>query len=112
MTEPVKDLDPTTAAQLIDNATVTLVDVREADEWAAGHAPKAVHIPLSDLDPSAFTDMAPLIVVCRSGGRSSKATTKLAAAGLPVHDLTGGMTAWQNAGHPVIRDDGTLGTVI
>ena len=54
----------------------------------------------------------PLVVVCRSGGRSSKAATKLATAGLAVHNLSGGMTAWQKAGHPVLRDDGTPGTVI
>jgi rhodanese-related sulfurtransferase len=51
-------------------------------------------------------------VVCRSGGRSGKAATKLATAGVAVHNLAGGMTAWQNAGQPVLRDDGTPGTVI
>ncbi|MGK2881420.1 MAG: rhodanese-like domain-containing protein [Mycobacterium sp.] len=112
MAEPLPDVDPTTALQMIDAGTASLIDVREDDEWAAGHAPKAVHVPLGDLDPSAHTDTGPLVVVCRSGGRSSKAATKLATAGLAVHNVSGGMTAWQNAGHPVIRDDGTPGTVI
>lgn len=112
MAEPLQDVDPTTAQQMVEAASVTLVDVREDDEWAAGHAPLAVHVPLGELDPSAHTDMAPLIVVCRSGGRSSKAAAKLADAGLAVHNLAGGMKAWQDAGHPVIRPDGTPGTVI
>ena len=111
MAEPLNDVDPTTARQMVESATVTLIDVRENDEWAAGHAPGAVHVPLADLDPSAYTDMPPLVVVCRSGGRSSKAAAKLATAGLPVHNLSGGMKAWQGAGHPVIREDGTPGTV-
>lgn len=112
MAEPLNEVDPSTAHQMVEAATVTLIDVREDDEWAAGHAPRAVHVPLGDLDPSAHTDTSPLIVVCRSGGRSSKAAAKLATAGLPVHNLAGGMKAWQDAGHPVIREDGTPGTVI
>ncbi|MDZ4266102.1 MAG: rhodanese-like domain-containing protein, partial [Mycobacterium sp.] len=63
--------------------------------------------PLQDVDPATaaqMVDAGPLVVVCRSGGRSSKAATKLSSAGLAVHNLTGGMTAWENAGQPVIRD--------
>lgn len=112
MTNPLHDLDPTTAAQMVETATATLIDVRDDDEWAAGHAPQAVHVPLGDLDPSAHTGKAPLIVVCRSGGRSGKAAAKLATAGLPAHNLAGGMTAWRDAGHPVIRTDGTPGTIV
>lgn len=112
MPEPLNDVDPATAHQMLEAATVTMIDVRENDEWAAGHAPGAVHVPLADLNPAEYTDSRPLVVVCRSGGRSSKAAAKLASAGLPVHNLTGGMTAWQSAGHPVLREDGTPGTVI
>lgn len=114
MAKPLNDVDPTTAHQMVEAASATLIDVRENDEWAAGHAPRAVHVPLGALDPSAHggTDTAPLIVVCRSGARSSKAASTLAGAGLPVHNLAGGMKAWQSAGHPVVRDDGTPGTVI
>jgi rhodanese-related sulfurtransferase len=110
--EPLKDVAPAPAQQMIEAGTARLIDVREADEWAAGHAPTAVHAPLGDLDPSAHTDTGPLVVVCRSGGRSSKAATKLATAGLAVHNLSGGMVAWENAGLPVLCDDGTTGTVI
>ena len=110
-TTPITDVDPATAQQMISSGTVTLVDVREDDEWAAGHAPDATHTPLADLDPAGFRPDQKIIAVCRSGGRSGKATDKLRAAGLTVHNLTGGMQAWAAAGLPVRRDDGTPGTV-
>jgi rhodanese-related sulfurtransferase len=90
-----------------------LLDVREAEEWEAGHAPGAVHLPLG-----AVTDAAPslrgqqVLTVCRSGGRSARAASALATAGIDVRDVAGGMTAWAGAGLPVIRDDGTPGEVI
>ena len=112
MPAPRHDVDPATASRLVDDGTATLLDVREHDEWAAGHAPGAVHIPLGELDPGAYTSEHILVVVCRSGARSGRAATALAAAGLPVHNLAGGMTAWQRAGHSVICDDDTPGTVI
>jgi len=88
-----------------------LVDVRDHDEWSAGHAPGAVHAPLSKLKPESFPSDAAIIAVCHSGGRSAKATQRLSATGLSVRNMTGGMSAWADAGLPVTRDDGTPGTV-
>lgn len=89
-----------------------LVDVREDDEWAAGHAPEAVHVPLADVsDAASRFDGQQVLAVCRSGGRSAKAAEVLAAAGIDVRNVAGGMTAWAEAGLPVVRDDGTAGTV-
>jgi rhodanese-related sulfurtransferase len=99
---------PTQAASR--NAGITLLDVREHDEWDAGHAHAAVHAPLSTLDPAAVPD-GPLYVVCRSGGRSSKATAALLAAGREAHNVDGGMTAWEEAGLPLVTDDGAPGAV-
>lgn len=112
MDAPMNDVDPATAQQMLDDSDVTLIDVREDDEWAAGHAPDAVHVALGNLDPSAFPPENTLVVICRSGARSAKAATKLAAAGLPVHNVVGGMKAWESLGQPVIRNDQTPGTVI
>lgn len=112
MPESVKDIDPTIASELIQGDTAILIDVRENDEWTAGHASGAVHVPLAELDPGAYSGEQQLVVVCRSGGRSSKAATTLAAAGLSVHNVAGGMKAWQDAGHSVIREDESPGTVI
>lgn len=106
------EVDPVGARTLIDEAGAILLDVREDDEWTAGHAPGAVHLRLGDLDANSFDATAPVVTVCRSGGRSGVAATKLAAAGVVVYNLVGGMQTWQATGQPVIREDGTGGTVI
>jgi len=95
----------TTVSELPDDAV--LVDVREADEWAAGHAPGAVHIPLGEL-PSRLgelpeTDDA-VAVVCRSGGRSARAVQWLAHQGYDVVNVEGGMLEWQRAGKRLAAD--------
>jgi rhodanese-related sulfurtransferase len=87
-----------------------ILDVREADEWAAGHAPGAIHIPLGDL-PSRLAELARAVegggsvaVTCRGGGRSSRAVAWLTQQGYDVANLDGGMKAWQAAGKPMIAD--------
>lgn len=111
MSESLPDVDPATARSVLADSAAMLIDVREDDEWAAGHAPDAVHVRLGDLDPAAYTS-EPILVVCRSGARSSKALTALTDAGRTAHNLAGGMEAWDRAGQSVIRDDGTAGSVI
>lgn len=90
-----------------------LVDVREEDEWTAGHAPDAVHVPLGVLgeDLSQFNGKS-VLTVCRSGGRSTQAAKALDQAGIDVANIAGGMSAWAASGLPVVRDDGSTGTVI
>nr|WP_156399843.1 rhodanese-like domain-containing protein [Phycicoccus sp. Soil748] len=88
-----------------------LLDVREQDEWDAGHAPGAVHIPLGDL-PSRLhelpdTDAATLAITCRGGGRSSRAVAWLSQQGFDVANLDGGMKAWHAAGKPLAADSAT-----
>ncbi|OFV79063.1 rhodanese-like domain-containing protein [Rhodococcus erythropolis] len=112
MTGAPPEADPAAAHALIAESGAILIDVREDDEWAAGHAPAAVHVPLGSLDPSDYTPDRTLVVVCRSGARSSKAAMALAAAGRTAHNLIGGMKAWHEDGRPVVRDDGTPGAVI
>jgi rhodanese-related sulfurtransferase len=98
-------------AERRDAATV-LLDVREDDEWAAGHAPGARHIALMDLRPDSFAPGTHVLCVCRSGGRSAKATEVLRNVGIDAVNVSGGMTAWDAAGLPVVCDDGSAGTVI
>jgi rhodanese-related sulfurtransferase len=93
----------TTVSEVADDAVI--IDVREANEWAAGHAPNAVHIPLGDL-PSRLadlpdTDAGTVAVTCRSGGRSSRAVAWLTQQGYDVANLDGGMKAWESAGKPL-----------
>jgi rhodanese-related sulfurtransferase len=81
-----------------------LLDVREQDEWDAGHAPGAVHIPLGEL-PDRVGELpgdAQLMVVCHSGGRSARATAWLSQGGYDAVNLDGGMVDWARAGLPVV----------
>jgi rhodanese-related sulfurtransferase len=110
-TTRLPDVDPGQAAELLERGQAALLDVREPQEWVAGHAPQARHLPLGALTPSAVPPGRTVIAVCRSGNRSGKAADALAAAGVHVHNLAGGMKAWSQAGLPVVTDDGTPGTV-
>jgi rhodanese-related sulfurtransferase len=73
----------------------TLLDVRSDAEWAEGHLPGAVHIPVQQL--AQRMGEVPrdhgVVVYCLSGGRSAQAAAMLASAGYEVHDL-GGMSNW------------------
>ncbi|GAA4931574.1 rhodanese-like domain-containing protein [Streptomyces coeruleoprunus] len=92
-----------------------LIDVRESAEWRAGHAPGAVHAPLSRLLtggglPAPLHDRD-LVVICRSGQRSQRAALLLAARGARAVDVEGGMRAWAGAGLPVVDDHGNDGSI-
>ena len=79
------------SADLRDLGAV-LVDVREGDERSAGYAPEAVHVPLAEVgDAVSRFDGLQVLAVCRSGGRSAKAAETLAAAGVDVRNVAGGM---------------------
>lgn len=108
----VPEVDAAEAHALV-GAGALLLDVREPDEWQAGHAPGALHVPLGllDLRRDAVAPGARVVAVCRSGGRSAKATELLRAWGFDAVNLAGGMQAWAAAGLPVVTDDGNLGRV-
>ncbi|HVV13520.1 rhodanese-like domain-containing protein [Amycolatopsis sp.] len=97
---------PTVSVTELPAGSLTLLDVREDDEWAAGHAPGAVHIPLGEL-PGRVEELAklpedqPIYVVCRSGGRSARATAWLNASGWEAVNVAGGMKSWHAEGRPV-----------
>jgi rhodanese-related sulfurtransferase len=91
-----------------------LLDVREPEEWAAGHAPTATWIPMGELE--ARIDELPrdrrILAICRSGARSAAVTEALNGAGFDAVNVAGGMESWARAGLDVIADDGAAGTVI
>jgi rhodanese-related sulfurtransferase len=107
------ELDPVAARELLDGGAL-LLDVREPDEWEAGRAPQAIHIPLGDLEaryqeiPSDRT----IVCVCRGGGRSARAAGALAEVGYTTVNLSGGMRAWAEAELPVVTETGSPGEVI
>ena len=91
-----------------------LLDVREADEYEAGHAPDAVFHPLATI-PEVWSTLPadrPILCICRVGGRSAQATAFLRERGLDAVNLEGGMQAWERFGLNVVRADGSFGTVI
>lgn len=110
-TPPIRTVAAAEAARLVAAGEAVLLDVREDEEWSAGHAPAARHLPLGRLAGDTAPPEQPLITVCRGGGRSAQAAAALTAAGRDVRSLDGGMTAWAAQGLPVVRDDGTAGTV-
>lgn len=86
-----------------DVADTFLLDVREHEEWSAGHAPHAVHVPMNDVpDQLALLprDQA-VAVVCRVGVRSAHVADWLRAQGYDAHNVEGGMLAWEAAGLPI-----------
>lgn len=109
---PITGVDPMQTQELLRNRAL-LIDVRDQREWDAGHAPKAKHHPIGALPAS--MDKLPhdrtIVVVCRSGNRSARATKMLAKAGFDVVNLEGGMTAWRGAGLPMVNKRGKKGAV-
>jgi rhodanese-related sulfurtransferase len=85
-----------------------LLDVREQDEWVAGHAPQAVHIPMGELQ--ARVEEVPagqaVYVVCRVGGRSAHAAAWLNHVGREAVNIGGGMYAWEAAKRPMVSESG------
>ncbi|MER7672514.1 rhodanese-like domain-containing protein [Kitasatospora sp. NPDC096128] len=85
-----------------------LIDVRSPGEYAGGHIPGALNIPLDQLDGAldvlrAAAGRSELAVVCAAGQRARTACERLAAAGITTLLVTGGTNAWTDAGHPVDR---------
>ena len=84
-----------------------LLDVREDDEWAAGRAPGAVHVPMTRDGADRLDDVPdgdPVYVICRSGGRSARVTAYLNPQGWDTVNVAGGMGAGRPAGRPMVAD--------
>lgn len=100
------------AVQFPDDAI--MVDVREQDEWDAGHAVNAVHIPLAEV-PARVGELpevdGTLPIFCRSGNRSGRAVQWLVAQGYDVINAEGGMLAWNAAGKKIVSENDEEPTV-
>jgi rhodanese-related sulfurtransferase len=87
---------------------LVVLDVREDDEWAAGHIEGSVHIPLMQL-ANRFAEVpatGQTLVVCRVGSRSAQAAAYLLQQGVDSVNLAGGLAAWASARRPLVSDDG------
>jgi rhodanese-related sulfurtransferase len=101
------------AGELTEDAY--LLDVRDPDEWAAGHAPSAHHLPMMEV-PGRLDELPSdrdVVVVCRVGSRSAQVVAYLMNQGLDnVINLDGGMYAWAAAGRPMVSEDGNAARVL
>ena len=88
-----------------------LLDVREEEEWVAGHPPGAHHLPMMDV-PARLDEIpadGDVVVACRVGARSAQVVMYLLANGRGnVRNLDGGLVAWARAGRPLVSEDGRV----
>ncbi len=104
----MSDLPEVTTSEAVELAKsgTYLIDVREQDEWDAGHAAGAHLVPLSrfaDLMAEVPNDQQ-VLVICQSGGRSARVTKALLDAGYDVVNVAGGTGAWSAAGGEIVVD--------
>jgi rhodanese-related sulfurtransferase len=80
----------------------TVVDVREPHEFASGHLPNALNMPMSSFDGMELPEGKPVVLICQSGGRSRNALSKARAIGREdVRHFAGGMNGWRSHNGPV-----------
>ncbi|MEV6244865.1 rhodanese-like domain-containing protein [Streptomyces sp. NPDC051742] len=95
-----------------------VLDVREDDEWAAGHVEGALHVPMSDFVArfgevtEAMAERGRAYVMCRVGGRSAQVTQYLVQQGFDAVNVDGGMLAWDGAGRPMVTGNGSPAFVL
>ena len=109
----VTDVDPAEADRLV-GAGALLLDVREDDEWEAGHAHAASHLPMGQV-PDRIGELPTdrmIVCMCRAGGRSQSVAVLLAGWGFDVRNAAGGMQAWAAHGLPVVDGTGAVGRVV
>ena len=95
--QPAKEITPEQlSARLQQGERIRMIDVREPNEWAAGHIAGSSHIPLGQLleRQDELDSQHEIIMVCRSGGRSGLACELLSEKGFDVVNMTGGLLAW------------------
>lgn len=108
--EPLPSIDVDTASA---DTTSFLLDVREDQEWMAGHVDRAVHIPMGELIDR--IDELPrdrrIVCMCRSGNRSGRVVAYLLEHGFDAVNLAGGAQQWASFGHPLVNHVGNAGVV-
>lgn len=100
----IKEVSPAEAQTAVSKAYSQFVDVRTTEEYAGGHAARAVNIPLDTLTANLdrLEKNEPVYLICETGNRSKKAAVLLKEAGYPnVINVTGGTSAWRAANLPI-----------
>jgi rhodanese-related sulfurtransferase len=86
-----------------------LLDVRDDDEWEAGHIEGAQHIPMMQV-PARLGEIARserVLVICRSGSRSAHVVGLLQNQGVDAWNVSGGMQVWSRLGRPMVGSSGS-----
>ena len=100
----IKEVSPAEAQTAVSKAYSQFVDVRTMEEYASGHASRALNIPLDTLSANLdkLEKNEPVYLICETGNRSKKAAVILKEAGYPnVINVTGGTKAWSAANLPM-----------
>jgi rhodanese-related sulfurtransferase len=102
------ELQPARVAELLEADAAELIDVRERDEWEAGHVAGARHVELPDLPAEAerIDRGRPVIFQCRSGNRSRMAAEAFRESGYEAYNMAGGLIAWAEKGLPLEPEGG------
>lgn len=103
----MKTISPQEAFKLVSAGLAYGIDVREENEWDAGHSDLFTLHPLSTFDAGKISTDKPVIFTCRSGKRSAQACDLLQAHGFEASNMTGGMLEWQAVQLPMIASHGT-----
>jgi rhodanese-related sulfurtransferase len=109
-TDPQHELSAQRVAELLADGGAQVIDVREPYEREAGRIPGTRHIELERLASQAETipRETPVVFYCRLGARSGMAAQAFRTAGYEAFNLTGGITAWRDAGLPLEPEGGRV----
>jgi rhodanese-related sulfurtransferase len=105
----ISEISPQDAAAKLNSREAVVVDVRDKDEWDAGHIPGATHMSRGtiefDIEEEVPDRNALIICHCGGGGRSALAAENLKRMGYKnVHSMAGGLRAWKAAGLPTTTE--------
>jgi len=105
----VREIEPRRAAEMIEQGA-SVVDVRDPDEYEAGHIAGARHIPFDELnaDSAGVEAGGQVVFYCRSGDRSATAASAFEGSGFDAYSVAGGLEAWAESGLPLEPEDGTV----
>ena len=107
----IREISVVDAARAVERGAL-LIDVREDDDWAGGHAPTAIHLSRGiielEIEEKAPALDTPMICHCGGGSRSALVAESLQKMGYTnVQSMAGGFNAWKAAGLPVIQAEPT-----
>jgi rhodanese-related sulfurtransferase len=104
------EIDPAEVAKLAESGAAEVIDVRRDYEHEAGHIAGSRHIEMNELTQTAdaLPKDRPIIFYCRGGSRSAMAAEAFSQAGFDAHNMTGGITAWAEAGLPLEPEGGEV----